>query len=198
MRSDESNLEKRLKQYEQSAQECSERIDLYQQFEELLLMLIPSLYFFNDNGQPNHKQTVKDDILAIIGWLEELQHPQINEQTKPIRKHIDDITSCYQQVEEVYQNLSIKTDTQPLNILCLAWQHQHLANQTKGASKHYHQNELNFWLECAEPLLDNQAETVIKQVFDSLDEMVRSASTIEMVNSLIRPYLNSCKGQITQ
>ena len=28
--------------------------------------------------------------------------------------------------------------------------------------------------------------------------MVRSSSLIEMVNSLIRPYLNSCKGQITQ
>src|SRR5216117_2687241 len=27
---------------------------------------------------------------------------------------------------------------------------------------------------------------------------VRASSLVEMVNSLIRPYLNSCKGQITQ
>jgi hypothetical protein len=85
-----------------------------------------------------------------------------------------------------------------LNSLCLAWQHQHLANQTKGVSKHYYQDECNFWINYAELLLDNQAETTIKQVFDSLDEMVRTESLIEMVNSLIRPYLNSCKGQITQ
>ncbi len=47
-------------------------------------------------------------------------------------------------------------------------------------------------------LLDYQAEATIKQVFDSLDEMVRSSSLIEMVNSIIRPYLNNSKGQITQ
>jgi len=35
-------------------------------------------------------------------------------------------------------------------------------------------------------------------VFDKLDSIVRASSLVEMVNSLIRPYLNSCKGQITQ
>jgi hypothetical protein len=105
---------------------------------------------------------------------------------------------CYQPVEEIYQNLSTLIDSQPLNALCLAWQHQHLAYQAKGASKRYHQNELNFWRSYTELLLDSKAEATIEQVFDSLDELVRSSSLIEMVNSLIRPYLNSCKGQITQ
>jgi hypothetical protein len=45
---------------------------------------------------------------------------------------------------------------------------------------------------------EEQAEAITEAVFDSLDELVRSSSLIEMVNSLIRPYLNSCKGQITQ
>ena len=35
-------------------------------------------------------------------------------------------------------------------------------------------------------------------VFDKLDSIVRASSLVEMVNSLLRPYLNSCKGQITQ
>jgi hemerythrin len=115
----ESNLETRLEQYEQAAKECSERIDFYQHFEETLLMLIPSLYFFNHDGQPNYKHTVKDDLLTIMGWFEELQNQQINEQTTLIRKHIDDITSCYQQVEDIYKNLSTQIDSQPLNALCL-------------------------------------------------------------------------------
>ena len=44
-----------------AVQECSERIDLYQHFEESLSMLIPSLYFFNHEGQPNDRQIVKDN-----------------------------------------------------------------------------------------------------------------------------------------
>ena len=194
----ESHLKKRLGEYEKAIQECAERIDLYQRFEELLSMLIPTLYFFNHEGQPHYRQIVKDDILTIISLLGELQNKQVNEQTATIEQHIDDIIWCYQQVEEIYQSLSTQIDPQSLNYLCLAWQHQHLANQTKGASKHYHQDELNFWVSCAEKLLVNQSETAFKLVFDSLDEMVRSSSLIEMVNSLIRPYLNSCKGQITQ
>jgi hypothetical protein len=35
-------------------------------------------------------------------------------------------------------------------------------------------------------------------VFEKLDQVVKASSLVEMVNSLIRPYLNSSKGQITQ
>src|SRR5256886_6350304 len=35
-------------------------------------------------------------------------------------------------------------------------------------------------------------------VFEELDSIVKASSLVEMVNALIRPYLNSSKGQITQ
>ncbi len=35
-------------------------------------------------------------------------------------------------------------------------------------------------------------------IFEKLDSIVKASSLVEMVNSLIRPYLNSSKGQITQ
>ena len=194
----ESNIKKRREQYEQAAQVCLEKIELYKQVEAALQLLIPSLYFITSFGHPNDKQTVKDDILTIMGWLEEMEDEQISKETESIRNHIDDIILCYHQVEEVYQELLTQIDEDILSALCTAWQHQHLSNQTKGDSKHYHQAESKFWVNYAETFLGSQAESAIKQVFDSLDEMVRSSSLIEMVNSRIRPYLNSCKGQITQ
>lgn len=194
----ESNIKKRQGQYEQASQDSLECIELYEQFEAALSLLIPSLYFINHEGKPNCRQTVNDEILTIMGWLEELENEQINKQTVSIRNHIGDITLCYLQVEKIYQELSTQIDSQPLNALCIAWQHQHLGNQDSYASKDYHQDELNFWVSYAEHFLGDQAIATIEQVFDSLDEMVRSSSLIEMVNSLLRPYLNSCKGQITQ
>ena len=68
-------------------------------------MLIPSLYFINQEGRPNDKQTVKDSILTIMEWLEESQNEQVNEQIQSIKNHIDDIVLCYQQIEEIYQEL---------------------------------------------------------------------------------------------
>jgi len=79
-------------------------------------------------------------------WLEESQNEQVNIQTQSIKNHIDDIVLCYEQIEEIYQELSSKIAPQPLNALCIAWKHQHLNNQTKGTSKKYHQDELNFWV----------------------------------------------------
>jgi hypothetical protein len=35
-------------------------------------------------------------------------------------------------------------------------------------------------------------------VFEKLNSIVKASSLVEMVNSLLRPYLNSSKGQITQ
>ena len=46
-------------------------------------------------------------------------------------------------------------------------------------------------------LVGDEFDTLKALVFDKLDSIGR-ASLVEMVNSLIRPYLNSCKGQITQ
>ena len=51
---------------------------------------------------------------------------------------------------------------------------------------------------CAEGLLGHEFDRLKTLVFDKLDTIVRASSLVEMVNALIRPYLNSCKGQITQ
>lgn len=35
-------------------------------------------------------------------------------------------------------------------------------------------------------------------MFAQLDSIIRASSLVEMVNGLLRPYLHSCKGHITQ
>ena len=80
----------------------------------------------------------------------------------------------------------------------LAWHHDHFVHQSGSKKKAYHHRERDFWLACAEGLLGDAFDTLKALVFDKLDSIVRASSLVEMVNSLIRPYLNSCKGQITQ
>jgi hypothetical protein len=80
----------------------------------------------------------------------------------------------------------------------LAWHHAHLGDQSGSKKKRYHQSERDFWLACATGLLAEDVATRKALVFDKLDSIVRASSLVEMVNALIRPSLNSCKGQITQ
>lgn len=80
----------------------------------------------------------------------------------------------------------------------LAWHHAHLVSQSGSKHKRYHHRERECWLACAEGLLGDAFDTLKALVFEKLDSIVRASSLVEMVNSLIRPSLNSCKGQITQ
>ncbi len=82
--------------------------------------------------------------------------------------------------------------------LVLAWHHEHLSYQAGAKPKRYHHHEHDFWLACAEGLLGDAFDSLKTLVFDKLDSIVRASSLVEMVNALLRPYLNSCKGQITQ
>ncbi|WP_286019323.1 hypothetical protein, partial [Candidatus Venteria ishoeyi] len=114
------------------------------------------------------------------------------------RDHVDDICTCYQQVEDICQQLSKTIPTDLLDYIGLAWQHGHQSHQHKGKIKKHHQAECDFWLNAVSPLLGENAPAQISEAFEQFNGMVRSSSLIEMVNSQIRPYLNSCKGHTTQ
>ena len=80
----------------------------------------------------------------------------------------------------------------------LAWHHEHLSYQSPTKQKHYHQHERQQWLDFAEGLLDTQCEPLKAVVFEKLETIVQASSLVELVNSFIRPSLNSSKGQMTQ
>jgi hypothetical protein len=85
-----------------------------------------------------------------------------------------------------------------VDALVLAWHHAHLSHQAHGRKKHYHQRENQQWLAFAQGLLDDQFDICKSFVFEKLDSIVKASSLVEMVNSLLRPFLNTCRGQITQ
>jgi hypothetical protein len=80
----------------------------------------------------------------------------------------------------------------------VAWHHEHLSYQCQGKQKRDHHHERQQCLDFADGLLEQDIEPLQILVFDQLDSIIRASSLVEMVNGLIRPYLNSCKGHVTQ
>ena len=97
-----------------------------------------------------------------------------------------------------YTQLLAQVPQHILDALILAWHHHHLRHQSQGQHKPYHHWESQQWLEVADGLLEQDLEPLRTLVFDQLDSIIRASSLVEMVNGFIRPYLQSCKGQITQ
>ncbi|BCG62937.1 MAG: hypothetical protein methR_P0617 [Methyloprofundus sp.] len=195
----ESNLQKQLEAFEEAKVDCENKMANYQHVEDVLALLFPALYFFDlKTGEHRQKSKVKAELLTLMDLLDQLELDKLQQETKAIRSHIDDICICYQQVEDIFQRLSQSIAKENLEMIGLAWQHDHQSHQYKGAHKKYHENERDGWLEIVTPLLGKNANALIERAFEEFNGMVRTSSLIEMVNSLIRPYINECKGQISQ
>ena len=195
----EANLQKRLEKYEKAQKACEHAIERYDQLDLLLGMLSETLHLCSDSGRLRTVEGVRSDLTLILNLIEEeIDDEKLPKLLKPIRSHIDDILVPFRQVERIHADLLELMPEQIVDALALSWHHDHLSYQSHGKKKHYHQRECDYWLNFSEGLLDEQFDEFKALVFEKLDQVVKASSLVEMVNSLIRPYLNSSKGQITQ
>src|ERR671919_91301 len=194
----EANLQKRLEQYEQTRQACEHAIERYDQLDLLLGMLSETLYLCSDSGRLRTVEDVRSNLILILTLMEEIDDEKLPKLLKPVRSHMDDILVPFRQVERIHTDLLELMPEQIVDALALAWLHDHLFYQSHGKKKRYHRRESDYWLTFSDGILDDQFDEFKALVFEKLDSIVKASSLVEMVNSLIRPYLNSSKGQITQ
>jgi hypothetical protein len=194
----EANLHKRLPQYETAHDACEQAIRLYDQLALLLDLLRDALHLCSPHGRLRTPENVRSELTLLCDMIEALDCAAMSKTLKPLRNHIDDILVPFKQAEAMDAELRLVVPHDALDFLVLAWHHEHLSDQSGSKKKRYHQRERDFWLACADGLLGDAFDTLKALVVDKLDSIVRASSLVEMVNALIRPSLNSCKGQITQ
>jgi hypothetical protein len=194
----EANLQKRLQQYETAHDACEQASTLYDQLALLLDLLREALHVCSPHGRLRTQENVRSALLLLFDMIEALDYAAMTKTLQAIRKHLNDLLVPFQQAEVIAAELRVVVPPDVLDILVLAWHHAHCVYQSGAKQKGYHQRERDFWLACAAGLLGDAFDTLQALVFDKLDSIVRASSLVEMVNGLLRPYLNSCKGQITQ
>jgi hypothetical protein len=195
----ETTLQKHLEKYEKAKQACEHAIERYDQLNFLLCMLSEALHLCSSWGRLRTVEGVRSDLTLVLSLIEEeINDEKLPKLIKPIRSHLDDLLVPFRQVERIHVDLLELLPEQIVDALVLSWHHDHLSYQSHGKKKHYHQRESEYWLNFSEGLLDERFDTFKAMVFENLDSIVKASSLVEMVNSLIRPYLNSSKGQITQ
>ena len=194
----EAHLHKRLQHYEHAHQACEHAIARYDQLDLLLHLLRDALHLCSPFGRLRTVAGVRAELMLLFSLIEEIEDAVLPKLLQPIRSHLDDILAPFAQAEAMHAELLDLLPQQIFDALVLAWHHEHLSYQSPPKQKRYHQHESQQWLNFAEGLLDHQFEPLKVCVFEKLDAIVQASSLVELVNSFIRPYLNSSKGQITQ
>jgi hypothetical protein len=194
----EANLHKRLQHYEHAHHACEHAIARYDQLDLLLHLLRDALHLCSPFGRLRTVAGVRAELMVLLSLIEEIDDAVLPKLLHTLRAHLDDILVPFEQVESLHIALLDLVPQQSLDALVLAWHHAHLSDQSHAKQKHYHQHESQQWMNFAEGLLENQFTPLQALVFEKLDAIVQASSLVELVNSFIRPYLNSSKGQITQ
>ena len=194
----EANLQKRLAHYERAQQTCEQAMVKYDQLDMLLHLLREALHFCTAFGRLRSVAGVRSELRTILSLIEEIEDTKLPHLLKPLWSHLDELLVPFEQVESMHTELLDLMPESVVDALVLAWHHDHLSHQSHGRKKYAHQHESQQWLDFAQGLLDDQFDRFKVLVFDKLDAMVKASSLVEMVNSLIRPFLHTCRGQITQ
>jgi len=194
----EANLHQRLHHYDTAHHACEQAMALYDHLALLLHLLREALQLCSPHGRLRTQQDVRSELILLLDLMTDLDCAAVTTTLKPIRTHLDDIVVPFAQAEAIDAELRAIVPHEACEFLVLAWHHEHLVYHSQAKPKRAHQREREFWLACAEGLVGDEFDTLKALVFDKLDSIIRASSLVEMVNSLIRPSLNSCKGQITQ
>ena len=194
----EANLRKRLHHYDTAHHACEQAMALYDHLAILLHLLRDALHVCSPHGRLRTQQDVRSELTRLFDRLAELDCAAVTTTLKPIRTHLDDMVVPFAQAEAIDAARRALVPHEAFEFLVLAWHHEHLVYQSPAKQKRAHQRERGFWLACAEGLVGDEFTTLKALVFDKLDSIVRASSRVEMVNGLMRPYRNSCQGQITQ
>jgi hypothetical protein len=197
---DEIKLSKLTNQYEENQKNAQEKIDAYDSFHYLYVSMIKELEIFDETGKRRDRQTAENNIEACLDLLE--AEFELTKQVKKIRRILPDLLNYFEIAEVVLEELKKKlpeNSDEILELLCLWWQWGKKIRKTKDSNiKRYCAKKERHYYEKAEMKCTGNFDKIKDQVRNDLDEIVQSSSIVECINSIIRPYINNTKTQISQ
>jgi hypothetical protein len=176
--------------------------ELHENFGYLYREIIHQLNTFDSTGNLRKHDHAKSTIEAALDLMEELVHKAINKDIASVRKALPDFLTYFAEAEIAVKNCQKLTDNKDaLTALYLAWQWDKAVIKSKQTDrKHSAIEQRDFYLELA-MLFIGDKETGIKlkeNVYAELNQIIQASSMVECINSLLRPYLNNLRNQVTQ
>ena len=193
-------IDKRIDEYEKAEKISNEEVEMYDNFHFLYVCLIEELKIFDDNGNLRDRIKAEANITTGLDLIETLRNENITKAVNKVRRTMPDLLNYFDIAKSILADLTaLSIDQEALQALCLAWQCRKGAIKSKKTkAQQYYSMMEKFYLELAADYLQEDYDSIRLQVDAKLDQIVQSSSLVECINSIIRPYLNNSKNQITQ
>ena len=198
----EAVIDKRLTLCFEADQAVEKASQLHADFHYLYREIIQQLHLFDATGQLRERSYVHGTMEAALTLMEELSHRAISKEVASVRRALPDCLTYFDEAETAVQQCEKLTDHQEvLTALYLAWQWDKAIIRSKTTERKHHAIEQrDFYLEYALLAINDEEKGAMlkEKVYAELDQVIQASSMVECINSLLRPYLNNSRNQVTQ
>ena len=196
----DKTIAKRKLEYEQAKESSSNALDFLDDFEFIYYNLLSCFECINCSGELKNKQEVTQKFKATLELgIECLNHETITKRLKSILKIQKKLFYFYDIAGKTLENLKKENDIFVLELICLYWQiHKRYIKRKEWNAKEKIKIYENSVLADIKELTGENFEDIFDKIIKTLNTIVQSSSAVECINSILRPYLNTCKNQVTQ
>jgi hypothetical protein len=198
----EEIIDKRLNDCFKLDEKKSQAIDLYDDFNYLYQIIIHQLTTFDSTGELREKDQAEGEIEAALDLMASIDHKTINKEAILIKKTLPDLLIYFDDAPEAFARCQELTDNkEAIQALALAWQWNKAVIKSKVTDRKHHAIEQrNLHLQLAELFIGDKKQFIQlkKAVYAELDQIIQASSMVECINSILRPYLNASRNQVTQ
>ena len=191
---------RRFVDYEEAEERFEELVAIYDNFHYLWITLKKAFDPFDPHtGVAKEVSMVKGEIESVLELMETIENEKLQGALKSVKNTLENYWDYFSEMESIYKGLGKRYHIDALNCITLAWQYEQKAKNCENYSaKKIFEKEMSDYLELAKSYDPSNFESLKHEAFKEFGNNLRSSSYIENINSTIRKYLNTSRGQITQ
>lgn len=195
--------EQKRELYLQACGACQLALDTYELFLFLYHHILEQLQVFDHNGQLRNSNWAKEEVKLALQYMRSLKIEGLTKVIHSIENRLEEnLFAFLDKAQVVFKYLSTRIVAHSLPFWCLAWQTNKNYIKAKSSRRRQFIQKQYLWLtallqqDCSQNKMD--FEKLRQFVFGQLDAIVQSSALVETVNSIIRPYLDLTRGQVSQ
>lgn len=205
---------KKEAEWEVAKQRTLSATDQLEWFDEYYFKMIQQLRPFTSKGEPRDKASAEQNIRQSIEALSLLDIPTLQKQLDHIEGVLDSgqLLHFLDQAALVHQDVQDLVDASTGWLWMLYWQWNKKSYQTHSPKV---QQRAKAEAQAAQLLLEEHYEQLAKkdtskneqassfehlrkQIFSCLGQIVQASSLVETFNSILKPFIRSARGQVSQ
>jgi len=194
-------IAKRDLAYQQACQQTVIVAQQLESFQFLYTCIIEQFNVFDHQGQARLQTSAIEETKLALTLMKNLSIAQLNEVVEKIEKKVDNLFDFLPKAQIIQYQLEEELGLTAAFFWIYAWQNDKKSRKIKkyATSKIWRQKADTALILLQEhyqlSLVEFQA--LKRNVFSQLDGIVQSSALVETINSILRPYMNEARNQVS-